>query len=378
MNMIYLDYAADTPVCEEVLQTFEKANRGYFANPNSSHALGRKAKAYIEEMTESMALCLGIQPEEIIYTSGATEANNLAIKGVAEQYAKKGRHIITSYLEHSSVTAPLSYLQGKGYEVDFVNLLPDGRIDLDHLKELLRPDTILVSTAYVDSELGVIQDIESIGALLKEYSNCLFHVDATQAIGKIPLSMASIDLMTFTAHKLYGLHGIGVLIKKSNIYLSPVIHGGISTTIYRGGTPSLALICSMEKALALSLSHQKVNNEKVKQLNDQIRQQLIRYPEVMINSNECVASPYILNISLQGMKAPKMQTKLEEKQIYLSTKSACVTPNTPSRPVLAMTGNRKRALSTLRISLSHLTTVQEVQTFLETFQMCYEEIKLEG
>ena len=149
--MIYLDYAADTPVNEAVLQAFEEANRTYFANPNANHALGRAAKARIEQVTTSIAQMLHIKPEELIYTSGATEANNLAIKGVAEQYGRKGKHMITSYLEHSSVTGPLSYLQEKGYEVDFVRLLPNGRIDLDHLKELLPSDTILVSIAYVDS-----------------------------------------------------------------------------------------------------------------------------------------------------------------------------------------------------------------------------------
>lgn len=376
--MIYLDYAADTPVNEAVLQAFEEANRTYFANPNANHALGRAAKARIEQVTTSIAQMLHIKPEELIYTSGATEANNLAIKGVAEQYGRKGKHMITSYLEHSSVTGPLSYLQEKGYEVDFVRLLPNGRIDLDHLKELLRSDTILVSTAYVDSELGVIQEIETIGQMLKEYPNCLFHVDATQAVGKVPVQLENIDLMTFTAHKLYGIHGIGALVKKEAVYLTPVIHGGLSTTAFRAGTPSLALMVSMEKAMALGLAQQEESYQHVLKLNQRIRQGLSDYPDILINSEDKVTSPYIINFSLQGVKATLFQQKLEEKDVYLSTKSACVTPNTPSRPVLAMTGNRKRALSTLRISLSHLTTEEEVEQFLENFKLCYDEIKTRG
>lgn len=376
--MIYLDYAADTPVNETVLQAFEEANKTYFANPNANHALGRAAKARIEQATTAITEMLGIKPEELIYTSGATEANNLAIKGVAEQYGRKGKHIITSYLEHSSVTGPLSYLQEKGYEVDFVRLLPNGRIDLDHLKELLRSDTILVSTAFVDSELGVIQEIETIGMLLKEYPNCLFHVDATQAVGKIPIQIENIDLMTFTAHKIYGIHGIGALVKKESIYLTPVIHGGLSTTAFRAGTPSLALMVSMEKAMAIGLVQQEESYQHVLKLNQRIRQELSNYPDILINSDEKVASPYIINFSLQGVKATLFQQKLEEKDIYVSTKSACVTPNTPSRPVLAMTGNRKRALSTLRVSLSHLTTEEEVEQFLEQFKLCYDEIKTRG
>lgn len=373
--MIYLDYAADTPVCQEVLKTFNEVSIKYFANPNANHALGRVAKAYIEQTTKEIAELLNIKPEELIYTSGATEANNLAIKGVAEQYGRKGKHIITSYLEHSSITGPLSYLQEKGFEVDFVRILPNGQIDLEHLKELLRADTILASFAAVDSELGIIQDLKAIKEVLKAAPNCLLHVDATQAIGKVDVNLDCIDLMTFTAHKLYGIHGIGALVKKEKIYLTPVIHGGLSTTAFRSGTPTLALIASMKKALELALSEQNAAYEKVSSLNKQIREALTPYPEILINSDEKVASPYILNISLKGMKASIMQQKLEEKEIYISTKSACVTPNTPSRPVLALSNDRKRALSTLRISLSHLTTQDEVNTFVEAFKACYEEMK---
>ena len=373
--MIYLDYAADTPACYEVLEAFMEASQTYFANPNANHKLGQAAKMRIEEATERITELLKIKKEELIYTSGATEANNLAIKGVASQYGKRGKHIITSYLEHSSVTGPMSYLQEQGFEVDYVRLLPNGRIDLEHLQELLRSDTILVSFAAIDSELGVIQDLKAIRGLLAEYPNCLFHVDATQAIGKVPVDFHEVDLVTFTAHKLYGIHGIGALYKKENIYLTPVIHGGISTTAFRSGTPTLALIVSMQKALELALDTQAMYLGKVKALNAQIRQSLIQYPEVVINSDEKVASPYIINISLKSIKASRMQHQLEERNIFVSTKSACVIPNTPSRTVLAMTGERKRALSTLRISLSHLTTQEEVDGFIDGFKACYEELK---
>ena len=373
--MIYLDYAADTPVRKEVLQSFNEASEKYFANPNANHVLGRAAKNYIEDTTIKIAELLKIKREELIFTSGATESNNLAIKGVAEQYGRKGKHIITSYLEHSSITGPLSYLQEKGFEVDYVNIMPNGRINLEHLQELLRSDTILVSFAAVDSELGVVQDLQAIRQLLNKYPNCLLHVDATQAIGKVPVDLQDIDLMTFTAHKLHGIHGIGALVKKEKVYLTPIIHGGLSTTPFRSGTPTLALIQSMYTALDLALKEEAVAYDKVKAYNDQIRQALNRYPEVLINSDEKVASPYILNISLKGIKASTMQQRLEEKEVYISTKSACVTPNTPSRPVLALSGDRKRALSTLRISLSHLTTQEEINTFIESFKSCYEALK---
>ena len=373
--MIYLDYAADTPVRKEVLASFNEASERYFANPNANHALGREAKERIEILTSQMAELLKVKPQELIFTSGATESSNLAIKGVAEQYGRKGKHIITSFLEHSSVTGPLSYLQEKGYEVDYVNLMPDGRIDLEHLKELLRPDTILVSFAAVDSELGVVQDLTAIKELLRDYPNCLLHVDATQAVGKVNIDIDAIDLMTLTAHKVYGIHGIGALVKKEKVYLTPVIHGGLSTTPFRSGTPTLALIQSMYTALELALKEQGEVTKCVANFNKQIRGALSQYPEVLMNSHETVASPYILNISLKGIKATLMQQKLEEREIYISTKSACVTPNTPSRPVLALSGDRKRALSTLRISLSYLTTQEEIDGFIEAFKACYQELK---
>lgn len=373
--MIYLDYAADTPVNDEVLNTFVRASRTYFANPNGNHDLGKAAKAYVEEATKEMANMLHVKPEEIIYTSGATESNNLAIKGIAEQYGRKGKHMITTYLEHSSVTGPISYLQEKGFEIDFVDLLPDGQIDLDHLKELLRSDTILVSIAYVDSELGILQNIEGISKLLVEYPNCFFHVDATQALGKVPVTFKEVDLITFTAHKLYGLHGIGALIKKEHIFLSPVIHGGLSTTPFRSGTPTVALIASMQKALKLALLGQEEAYHHVASLNQRLKEALKVYPKVLINSTE-KAVPYILNISLKGIKAADFHAKLEANEIYISMKSACTTPNTPSRPVMALTKDRKRALSTLRISLSHLTTLEEVENFIQVFDQCYQEFKI--
>lgn len=371
--MIYLDYAADTPACHEVLEAFTKASHTYFANPNANHTLGKKAKLCLEENTNEIAAMFKVKPEEIIYTSGATESNNLAIKGIAEHYGRKGKHLITTYLEHSSVTGPMSYLQEKGYEIDFVDILPNGEVDLEHLQELLRPDTILVSIAYVDSELGILQNINEIGKLIATYPNCFFHVDATQAIGKVAIDTTYIDLMTLTAHKVYGIHGIGALIKKEKIFLTPSIHGGLSTTPFRSGTPSLALIISMKKALELTFAHENTHYEQVRALNTLLREQLAHYPNVQINSSD-KAIPYILNISLKGIKASDFHAKLEEKDIYISTKSACTTPNTPSRPVMALTKDRKRALSTLRISLSHLTTKEEIKTFLEVFDACYQEL----
>lgn len=370
--MIYLDYAADTPASEEVLEAFVTATRAFVANPNAAHALGYAAKEHIEQQTAHIAQLLGVQPEEIIYTSGATEANNLAIKGILEEYKRYGKHVITTLMEHSSVTGPFSYMQALGYEVDYVRVLSDGTVDLEHLKELLRPDTIFVSTAYVDSECGVVQPVGQIADLVHQMPHCFYHVDATQAVGKIPVHFEKIDLVTLTAHKINGLHGVGVLIKKAEVQLKPLHHGGLSTTAFRSGTPSLALITSLDCALTTALNRQEARYEAVTKLNRWVREKLAAYPQVKMNSPQ-TASPYILNFSIMGVKANLFKEALAAKEIYIATKSACTSPNTPSRPVLAMTNDRKRAMSMLRLSLSHLTTVEELEQFMAVFDSCYHE-----
>ena len=368
--MIYLDYAANTPVCEEVLQTFCEVSRDYIANPNSPHPAGLAAKARLNEATAQIAGLLHVREDEIIYTSGASESNNLAIKGAAEQYRKYGNHIITTYLEHSSVNGAMAALQNRGFEVDYVGLTDSGLVDLDELRELLRDDTILVSVCAVDSEVGIRQQIGAIAGVLAQYPHCLFHVDATQAVGKVPLELDGVDLMTFAPHKFYGLNGCGVLIRKRDVLLEPQIHGGISTTPFRSGTPALGLIASTATALSLAVQAMPERYERVSELNRALRTALTRYPKVRINSTE-QSVPFILNLSLLGAKSEPVQAALAEKGICLSTKSACCAPNTVSRPVFALTKDRKAALSTLRVSLSHLTTDAEIAEFLARFDECY-------
>ena len=213
--MIYLDYAAATPVDKEVLSRYIEVTNKYFANPNSSHQLGQEANNIIQEATKKIASSLKIDPDEIIYTSGASESNNLAIKGIAERYKNFGRHILISSLEHNSIVSSATRLQEQGFEVELLPINQEGLIDLNILKNKIREDTILVSICTVDSEIGLKQPIEEIGKILKNYPNCHFHTDATQAMGKIPIDLQNIDLLTFAPHKIYGLTGLGVLIKKN-------------------------------------------------------------------------------------------------------------------------------------------------------------------
>ncbi len=373
--MIYLDYAANTPVDPRVMDCYVDCSNRYIANPNSVHPLGMEAGNKMKQVTDHIAEVLGIKTTEIIYTSGASEANNLAIKGLARAYRHNGKHIISTGLEHSSVSGALSYLQSQGYEIDMVGITEDGIVDTAHLKELIRKDTVLVSVSYVDSELGIRQPISEIGELLLQYPNCYFHVDATQAIGKILITLNNIDLLSFTPHKFFGMNGCGVLICKDTVQLEPLIHGGTSTTVYRSGSPALALTASLEKSLELAILYQEERYQFVTGLHDELIRELTKYKKVRINSTKH-SIPHIINLSIQGVKATLFQEALAEKGICISTKSACSVLNSPSRPVYEVTKDRKNALCSWRISLSHLTTEEELKSFLTAFQECYEKLAI--
>ena len=378
-DYIYLDYAANTPVQKEVLDVFNEITLDYFANPNSTHELGKITKRKINETTNSIIELLHSETNmdkdvEIIYTSGSSESNNLAIKGVAKAYRENGKHIISTFLEHSSVSAPLTYLREQGYEIDIVNITNEGKVDIEHFKSLLRKDTILVSICYVDSEVGIVQPIDEISKILKEYPNCFLHVDCTKAKGKIKVNLENVDLISFAPHKFYGLNGFGALVKNKDIVLEPLIDGGASTSIYRSGTPVIGQICALEKALEITFEKFKERQNYVRNLNSKIRNAILKYDDVKINTI-LDENPYILNISVNNIKATEFKNKLEEYGICVSIKSACTVTITPSRIVMAMTHDRKRALSSWRISLSHLTTDEEIDEFLKIFDKCYKYFK---
>lgn len=372
--MTYLDYSATTPVDEEVLSTFVEVTRKYIGNPNSLHKLGVEANKIIQAATKQIADLLQIKEKEIIYTSGSSECNNMVIKGIAYKYQNRGKHIITTEFEHSSIYGPIAVLQQQGFTVDFVKTNEYGLVDINHLKELLTEDTILVSIGAVNSEIGIQQPIEEIVLLLKEYPKCFYHVDMTQALGKIKIDLSNIDLASFAAHKIYGIKGIGLLYKKENIVLEPLINGGKSTTVFRSGTPATGLIVSFAKAMRLILEHLEKNYSYVKELNLDLIDSLKKYENVCINSNEyCI--PNVINISVLGIKPETMLHALEEYDIFISTQTACST-GTSSKSVYALTKDEKRANSSIRISLSHLTTKEEIHYFLDCFDKCYNKLKL--
>ena len=374
--MVYLDYSATTPVNPEVLKTFDKVSLEYPGNANSLHELGRKSADLMNASVKQIADILNVNSDEIILTSGASEANNLAIIGTILKYKNRGKHILTTKLEHSSVSETVKFLESFGYTVEYLNLLPDGKIDLEDLKNKLTNETVLVSICQVNSEIGIMQDVNQIGEILKEYPRVIFHVDGTQAVGKIKVDLTNIDLYSFSGHKIYGLKGIGCLVKKRGIELVPIIHGGKSQTIYRSGTPMPALYASFAKALRLIYTDFDSKYSHIVKLHDFLINELLKIDLIHVNSNEnCI--PQIINFSIQGIKPETMLHALSEKDIYISTKTACSEDNSLSESVLALTKNKDLAKSSLRISISYLTTEEEIKYFLKVLQEKIKELSFQ-
>ena len=371
--MIYLDYSATTKTDDKVLDTFVKCSKDFIGNPNSLHKLGVESKNIIDKSTEQVKNILNIDDYDVIYTSGSSESNNLAIKGICEKYKNRGMHIITTSLEHSSIYGPIDYLVDQGFTVDFVDLDENGLVDLNDLKYKITEDTILVTINAVNSEIGLLQPIKEISKIVRKHPKCFFHCDMTQAIGKVKIDVNDCDLASFSAHKFFGIKGIGVLLKKKKINITPLIHGGKSTTVYRSGTPCLPLIVSLARALRLALTDLDKKYNDIKVLNKKVKDELSKYKNVRINSNDsCI--PHILNISVLGVKPETMLHALEKYEIYISTQSACSSNTTVSKAVMSLTKNKERASSSIRISLSYKTTKEEITEFLEKFDKCYRKL----
>ena len=371
--MIYLDYSATTPIGFEVLDTYNKTSKDFFGNPNSLHELGVKTKNLMNSATKQIAEILNINETEITYTGGATMANNMALIGIAMHNHKRGKHIITSKLEHPSIYAICNYLESIGFEISYVNNDEEGLIDFEDLKKLIREDTILVSICAVNSELGIRQPLKMIRQIIKkENPNTIFHSDMTQAIGKVSISMHDVDLATFTAHKIYGPKGIGVLYKSNNVGISPILYGSGKSNMLNPGTPAVPLIVALSKAVRLATTDIEKRERFVERLNNKIVDALKKYNGIMINKTK-YSIPHILNISLRNIKAETFLHALEEFEVYVSSNTACSSA-TLSSSVMAVYNDKVRASSTIRISLSYLTTTDEVNKFISYFDQIYRKL----
>lgn len=369
--MIYLDYSATTPVNPDVLDSLLKVSRDYIGNPNSMHSLGVKSRALLKSATRQIADCLNIKMEEIIYTSGATEANNTALLGVALRYKNRGNHIILSKLEHPSEYVLANYLENLGFRISYVNNDSDGLIDLDDLKSLITDKTILVSIVGVNSEVGVRQPLKTIRQIIKkENPNTIFHSDLTQGLGKVAINLNDVDLASFSGHKIYGPKGIGLLYKSEKVDIVPLIYGSSKDFPLRAGTPPLPLIVALSKAIRLCLMDLDKKELYVKKLNEKIVDDLSHYPNLKFNNTK-YSIYHVINISLMDIKPESFVHAMEDHEVYISTNTACSSGEL-STSVMAIYGDKKRAMTTIRISLSCNTTMDEVNKFLTFFHGEYQ------
>lgn len=375
--MIYLDNAATTKVNAEILETFTKVNESFFGNPHSLHTLGIRAESLLEQSRTQIRTLLKAEEYNCIFTSGATEANNLAIRGILKRYNKRGKHIITSMGEHPSVLSTIMSLKNEGYEVTTLGIEECGTINPAELKEALRDDTILVSLMAVNNELGSISPIEEVGKTIKEHSEAFFHVDAVQQVGKLPLSLQGsyIDMLTFSGHKFHGLKGSGALLVKNKIHLVPQITGGDQESGIRSGTVDVPSAACLAKALRLATERMETNLPRLENLRERIHSGVMENEGITFNSTK-EGSPYIYNFSSKGVQPETLLHALAEKEIYISTISACSSRSAKeSRPVFELTKSRERATTSVRISLSSYTQVSEIEEFLTTLKSVLQKIR---
>ncbi|WP_322043253.1 IscS subfamily cysteine desulfurase [Paraburkholderia sp. J67] len=360
---IYMDYSATTPVDPRVVDKMIPYLREQFGNPASrSHAYGWDAERAVEEARENVAALVNADPREIIWTSGATESDNLAIKGAAHFYKSKGKHIITVKTEHKAVLDTCRELEREGYEVTYLNVKDDGLIDLDTFKAAIRPDTILVSVMHVNNEIGVIQDIETIGEICRE-KGIIFHVDAAQSTGKAPIDLQKlkVDLMSFSAHKTYGPKGIGALYvrRKPRIRIEAQMHGGGHERGMRSGTLATHQIVGMGEAFRIAREEMATENERVRMLRDRLLNGLSEIEETYVNGDMEKRVPHNLNISFNFVEGESLIMAV--KDVAVSSGSACTSASLePSYVLRALGRNDELAHSSIRFTVGRFTTEQDV------------------
>lgn len=362
---IYLDCHATTAVDERVLAAMLPYFTENFGNPSSiGHVYGWEAEAAVKQTREILAGAINATPEEIVFTSGATEANNLAIKGVAEAYFKKGQHIITVATEHSAVIDPCNYLKTLGFEITILPVQKDGLIDLTELKKAFRPETILVSVMAANNEIGVLQPLAEIGEMCHEY-NIIFHTDAAQAIGKIPLDVQAmkIDLMSLTAHKVYGPKGIGALYvrrRDPRVQLAPQQHGGGHERGMRSGTLYTPQIVGFGKAVEIALREQATENQRLTQLRQSLWEQLSQLEGIHLNGHPQERLAGNLNISVEGVDGAALLLGLQPV-MAISSGSACSSASTAPSHVLTALGNSQQlAYASVRFGIGRFNTQEEI------------------
>ncbi|CIN81155.1 class-V aminotransferase [Streptococcus pneumoniae] len=378
-NMIYFDNSATTRPYPEALETYMQVASKILGNPSSLHRLGDQATRILDASRQQIADLIGKKSDEIFFTSGGTEGDNWIIKGVAFEKAQFGKHIIVSAIEHPAVKESALWLKAQGFEVDFAPVDNKGFVDVEALEDLIRPDTTLVSIMAVNNEIGSVQPIEAISKLLADKPTISFHVDAVQALAKIPTEKyltERVDFATFSGHKFHGIRGVGFIYIKSGKKITPLLTGGGQERDYRSTTENVAGIAATAKALSLSMEKLDIFRSKTGQMKAVIRQALLDYPDIFVFSDEEDFAPHILTFGIKGVRGEVIVHAFEDYDIFISTTSACSSKaGKPAGTLIAMGVDKDKAQSAVRLSLDLENDMSQVEQFLTKLKLIYNQTR---
>ncbi|TPE37253.1 cysteine desulfurase [Streptococcus shenyangsis] len=377
--MIYFDNSATTKPYHEAIETYMQVASKILGNPSSLHRLGDQATRILDASRQQIADLIGKKSDEIFFTSGGTEGDNWVIKGVACEKAKFGKHIIVSAIEHPAVKESALWLKSQGFEVDFAPVDEKGFVDVEALGALIRPDTILISVMAVNNEIGSIQPIQAISELLADKPTISFHVDAVQALAKIPTEKyltERVDFATFSGHKFHGVRGVGFVYIKSGKKITPLLTGGGQERDYRSTTENVAGIAATAKALRLSMEKLDIFTSKTGQMKAVIRQALLDYPDIFVFSDEEDFAPHILTFGIKGVRGEVIVHAFEDYDIFISTTSACSSKaGKPAGTLIAMGVDKDKAQSAVRLSLDLENDMSQVEQFLTKLKLIYNQTR---
>ena len=377
--MIYFDNSATTKPYPEALETYMQVASKILGNPSSLHRLGDQATRILDASRQQIADLIGKKSDEIFFTSGGTEGDNWVIKGVAFEKAQFGKHIIVSAIEHPAVKESALWLKSQGFEVDFAPVDEEGFVDVEALADLIRPDTTLVSVMSVNNEIGSVQPIETISELLADKPTISFHVDAVQALAKIPTEKyltERVDFATFSGHKFHGVRGVGFVYIKSGKKITPLLTGGGQERDYRSTTENVAGIAATAKALRLSMEKLDFFTSKTGQMKAAIRQALLDYSDIFIFSDEEDFAPNILTFGIKGVRGEVIVHAFEDYDIFISTTSACSSKaEKPAGTLIAMGVDKDKAQSAVRLSLDLENDMSQVEQFLTKLKLIYNQTR---
>lgn len=378
-NMIYFDNSATTRPYPEALETYMQVASKILGNPSSLHRLGDQATRILDASRQQIADLIGKKSDEIFFTSGGTEGDNWIIKGVAFEKAQFGKHIIVSAIEHPAVKESALWLKAQGFEVDFAPVDNKGFVDVEELEDLIRPDTTLVSIMAVNNEIGSVQPIEAISKLLADKPTISFHIDAVQALAKIPTEKyltERVDFATFSGHKFHGIRGVGFIYIKSGKKITPLLTGGGQERDYRSTTENVAGIAATAKALRLSMEKLDIFRSKTGQMKAVIRQALLDYPDIFVFSDEEDFAPHILTFGIKGVRGEVIVHAFEDYDIFISTTSACSSKaGKPAGTLIAMGVDKDKAQSAVRLSLDLENDMSQVEQFLTKLKLIYNQTR---